>query len=205
MKKILSFVLSFACILTVSTVSICAKNNNDTQEEITDISISEPMTFSEMVSVYADNNDISFVEAYKELNKGRSIITTSSLSSSSYRVLSIGLYVNSGYKPSIDYYVTTSESGSYWDITSIYSVQLKRIYNGVSKVFQGNLESWLRSPYQIEYIINGDFYNQATSTSSYTINGSWGENVKISLSINSTNSSSYYASIYQGRTVSFQS
>jgi hypothetical protein len=205
MKKILSFVLSFACILTVSTVSICAKNNNDTQEEITDISISEPMTFSEMVSVYADNNDISFVEAYKELNKGRSIITTSSLSSSSYRVLSIGLYVNSGYKPSIDYYVTTSESGSYWGITSIYSVQLKRIYNGVSKVFQGNLESWLRSPYQIEYIINGDFYNQATSTSSYTINGSWGENVKISLSINSTNSSSYYASIYQGRTVSFQS
>ena len=163
------------------------------------------MTFSEMVSVYADNNDISFVEAYKELNKGRSIITTSSLSSSSYRVLSIGLYVNSGYKPSIDYYVTTSESGSYWGITSIYSVQLKRIYNGVSKVFQGNLESWLRSPYQIEYIINGDFYNQATSTSSYTINGSWGENVKISLSINSTNSSSYYASIYQGRTVSFQS
>ncbi len=205
MKKILSFVLSFACILTVSTVSICAKNNNDKQEEITDISISEPMTFSEMVSVYADNNDISFVEAYKELNKGRSIITTSSLSSSSYRVLSIGLYVNSGYKPSIDYYVTTSESGSYWGITSIYSVQLKRIYNGVSKVFQGNLESWLRSPYQIEYIINGDFYNQATSTSSYTINGSWGENVKISLSINSTNSSSYYASIYQGRTVSFQS
>ena len=53
MKKILSFVLSFACILTVSTVSICAKNNNDKQEEITDISISEPMSFSEMVSVYA--------------------------------------------------------------------------------------------------------------------------------------------------------
>lgn len=163
------------------------------------------MTFTEMVSVYAENNDISFIEAYTELLKGRSNIETSSARSSSYRVLTVGLYVNSGYKPSIDYYVTTSESGSYWGITSIYSVQLNRIYKGASKVFQGNLESWLRSPYQIEYIINGDFYNQATSTSSYTISGSWGTNVKISLTITASNSSSYYAPIYQSRTVSFQS
>ena len=149
------------------------------------------MTFTEMVSVYAENNDISFIEAYTELLKGKSNIETSSARSSSYRVLTVGLYVNSGYKPSIDYYVTTSESGTYWGITSIYSVQLNRIYKGASKVFQGNLESWLRSPYQIEYIINGDFYNQATSTSSYTISGSWGTDVKISLTITALNSSSY--------------
>ena len=163
------------------------------------------MTFTEMVSVYAENNDISFIEAYTELLKGKSNIETSSARSSSYRVLTVGLYVNSGYKPSIDYYVTTSESGTYWGITSIYSVQLNRIYKGASKVFQGNLESWLRSPYQIEYIINGDFYNQATSTSSYTISESWGTDVKISLTITASNSSSYYAPICQSRTVSFQS
>lgn len=205
MKKILSLILSLACILTITTVSIHAGCNNSSQNEESEISVSEPMTFKEMVSVYAENNDISFIEAYTELLKGKSNIETSSARSSSYRVLTVGLYVNSGYKPSIDYYVTTSESGTYWGITSIYSVQLNRIYKGASKVFQGNLESWLRSPYQIEYIINGDFYNQATSTSSYTISGSWGTNVKISLTITASNSSSYYAPIYHSRTVSFQS
>lgn len=163
------------------------------------------MTFDEMVAAYAQNNQISISEAYKELQKGRKDIVTRSAKANSYRVLKIGLYVNSGYKPSIDYYVTTSESGGYWGITSIYSVQLNRIYNGTSKIFQGNLESWLRSPYQIEYIINGDFYNQATSSTSCNINGSWGQNVQISLAITTTNASSFYAPIYQHRNVSFQS
>ncbi len=204
-KKILSIVLTIACIFVITTISIYTKRNELPLEDTPEVSISEPMTYEEMISTYSKNNNISIIEAYTELTKGRSKIAVASARSSSYRVLKVGLYVNSGYKPAIHYYVTTSESGGYWGITSIYSVQLYRIYNGTSKIFQGNLESWLRSPYQIEYIINGDFYNQATSTSSYTINGSWGINVKISLSITETNSSSYYAPIYQSRTVSFQS
>lgn len=207
MKKIINILLSFACMLAIMVVAVHAENDNDknSNTNVPTISISEAMTFDEMVATYAQNNQISTQEAYKELQKGRHGIATRSAKASSYRVLKVGLYVNSGYKPSIDYYVTTSESGGYWGITSIYSIQLNRIYNGTSKIFQGNLESWLRSPYQIEYIINGDFYNQATSSASCTINGSWGQNVQISLAISTTNASSFYAPIYQHRTVSFQS
>src|SRR5699024_11353624 len=35
---------------------------------------------------------------------------------------------------------------------------------GEAKQFQGEIQVWLRGVYEIEYLINGDFYNNGTTT-----------------------------------------
>lgn len=119
----------------------------------------------------------------------------------------MSLTVTSTYRPRIEFYCRTSESGSYWGILSIYSVQLVRSYSGISKQFTGNISVWLRSAYQIEYTINGDFYNNGTTTVSGGggLDLGIGESVNISLSASMSYESNHYKYFYEHRTVAFQS
>lgn len=212
-KKCISLVLSLSLLFSVSCVpTFAAESSSITSthtialDQIADSSnvyISDAMTFTEMVNYFANKNNISYEKAlthFPNTAQSRSVSAT-------YRTLSVGLTVTSEYHPSIDFYCETSETSNYWGIVSIYSVHLNRGYNGISRQFSGTLEFWLRSAYQIEYIINGDFYYNGTTT----VSGGEGVNVGIDklCTVNYQASNSYeanhYKYFYEGRTVAFQS
>ena len=76
-------------------------------------SVSEPMTFEQMVKHYAQVAEYSYEEALLKFSETSAM---NSKSSDTYRILSVRLDVASGYKHKIDFYCETSESGSYWGI-----------------------------------------------------------------------------------------
>ena len=69
----------------------------------------------------------------------------------------------------------------------------------MSKQFQGTIKVWLRSTQQIEYVINGDFYNNGTTSSSGGIGVNAGINqlISISFSASSTTTSNHYKYFYK--------
>jgi len=85
-----------------------------------------------------------------------------------YRTLTKTVTVTSAYKPTINWYCSTSESGNYHGIVKILRTSLNRSYNGVAKQFAGDLYSKLERSDCIYYELNGDFYNNGTTTISGT-------------------------------------
>lgn len=213
MKRIISLVSSFVLVFSLLYIPAYADENtadteiidvNEINNEDSDIQVSAPMSFSEMVNHYMEVNGVSYDEALKAFPVR---LQKETRASATYRTLSVSLTVTSTYRPRIEFYCRTSESGSYWGILSIYSVQLVRSYSGISKQFTGNISVWLRSAYQIEYTINGDFYNNVTTTVSGGggLDLGIGESVNISLSASMSYESNHYKYFYEHRTVAFQS
>ena len=213
MKRIISLVSSFVLVFSLLYIPAYADENtadteiidvNEINNEDSDIQVSAPMSFSEMVNHYMEVNGVSYDEALKAFPVR---LQKETRASATYRTLSVSLTVTSTYRPRIEFYCRTSESGSYWGILSIYSVQLVRSYSGISKQFTGNISVWLRSAYQIEYTINGDFYNNGTTTVSGGggLDLGIGESVNISLSASMSYQSNHYKYFYEHRTVAFQS
>ncbi len=60
---------------------------------------------------------------------------------------------------------------------------------------------WLRSAYQIEYMINGDFYNNGTTTVS---NGGGAESAKLLHSASVSTISNWFRYYYKHETKMFQ-
>ena len=139
----------------VNTVDFSELANNP------DVSVSEPLTFTEMVELFAKNENVSYQEAYNWLGGDSRSVQPRDINR---RVFSVRLDVAWNYKPTLDFYCETAEGGHFYQIHSIYSVQLNREYNGKSKQFAGDIEVWLRTGSIIEYIINGDFYDNGTTT-----------------------------------------
>lgn len=174
-------------------------------EENLDVQVSEPMSFDEMLSYYMKQNNVSYEEALKAFPNRAKRMAGAPVS---YRTLKVGLTVTSSYHPHLEFYCETSEYGNYWGILSIYSTQLVRrdSNTGASKQFGGSIDVWLRSPYQIEYVVNGDFYNNGTTT----VSGGVGMNIKVneSATINCqasiATSSNFYKYFYEHRTAQYQ-
>lgn len=207
MKKIifavLSVLLSFTIITPISAEDIMKEESTSNSEEVR---VSDVMSYDEMVQTYAKEMKIPLIKAYKEFasEDGTSL---ADVRAATYRELSVGLDVAANYHPSIRFFCNTSESGNYWGITSIYKVTLNRNYNGTTRQFAGEIDCWLRSAYQIEWYVNGDFYNNGTTNFSGGASGSWKLNEKITIqfSISGSYSSSHFAYYYNHITTSFQS
>ena len=213
MNRFFGLVSSFVLVFSLLYIPAYADENtadteiidvNEINNEDSDIQVSAPMSFSEMVNHYMEVNGVSYDEALKAFPVR---LQKETRASATYRTLSVSLTVTSTHRPRIEFYCRTSESGSYWGILSIYSVQLVRSYSGISKQFTGNISVWLRSAYQIEYTINGDFYNNGTTTVSGGggLDLGIGESVNISLSASMSYESNHYKYFYEHRTVAFQS
>ncbi|MBW9211810.1 MULTISPECIES: hypothetical protein [Terrabacteria group] len=205
-----SFVISgFLKVNALEPKEQKAKNFDDNNDII--ISISEPMTKEEAARKLSSEKRISyekaFITLYPEAYKINQIVKSSTTSDTT-RELTVGLTVKKGvYHPHMAFYCYTSEWGKYWGIKSMYYVTLVRSYKGTSKQFSGDIRAWLRSPYQIEYVINGDFYENATQTTSASASGEFGLHklVKIRGGISKSVSSNHYSYFYEHRTVAFQS
>lgn len=206
MKKLLSVLLSTIISISLFT-PIYAENDNtyDANSNTEEIMVSEVMTFNEMVECYAKEMGISLIQAYKEfsINDNVSLVEAKA---ATYRELAVGLGVTETYRPSIRFYCNTSESGNYWGITSIYKVTLNRTYNGISKQFDGEVDAWLRSAYQIEWMANGDFYNNATQSFGASVTGDFklNDSIHIDFGVSGSTSSNHYAYYYWHTTTSFQ-
>lgn len=167
------------------------------------VSVSERLTFPEMVERYANNEGISYQEALRAFPEEAA---DPSPKATYRRVFTITLSVNNGkYKPHLEIFCNTSEGGHFRNIDSIYSVQLVRSYNGISKQFKGEVKVWLREHNTIEYLVNGDFYNNGSTTSTITSGGTVGINKLFSLSFGAsiTSASNHYAYFYTHNTVTF--
>ncbi len=206
MKKISSMILAVTMLLSFLLVPSNAlstpvsKSSNDAQ--VSDIQVSDIMTFEEMVARYAQVGGISYQEALKAFPSSRALNVNAYRT---YRTLSVTLNVTNTYRPTLEFYCEVSVGDGVWGIVSIYSVQMNRMYNGISKQFSGDVQVWLRGPLSIEYVVNGDFYNNGTTTTSGGTNLNLGidEVATIGFSASSTTSTNHYQYCYQHQTATF--
>lgn len=214
MKKFLGHVFVFFLALSLICIPSYAVDDTgysmnaiatiDVNAEADNITVSEPMSYTEMVSHYATTTGLSYDEALKCFPVN--VENAKSDRPATYRELTVTLKVaKDEYEPKIAFYVNTSES-RYWAIKSIYHVTLLREYNGIVKQFNGELNFWLRGLYQIEYSINGDFHNYGTTTTSGGVNLDLGLNEigSIKFSFSASDSNSFYKYFYEHETVVYQ-
>lgn len=156
---------------------------------------SKIMTFEEMVNHYANKNGISYNEALKYIPTD--IKASATDRSIRYYTRSVSLNVTASYKPTLEFYCQIAAGTSTYNILSIYNVELDRNYRGVSKQFQGKIQAWLRSTQNIEYVVNGDFYNNGTTTVSGGIGVNAGLDELVTVSFGVSYSSNHYKYFYK--------
>lgn len=164
------------------------------------VTASEVMTYDEMIRHYAQNEGLTYAEAEKRFPAPRSADGTNDIG---YRTFTANLDVTSEYKPHLEFYCETAEGGHFFNINSIHSVKLVQIYGSISKQFSGDIEVWLRSSNSIEYVVNGDFYDNGTTTSSggVGLDINLGQRGKVSFWASIASADNHYAPFYKHTTV----
>ena len=167
------------------------------------VTFSELMSFSKMVTHYAEASEMSYDEALKLFPKEN---TDDTVSSKCYRILNIPLDVTAIYKPQLNLYCETSESGHYWGISNIYLANMEKNYAGSAKQFSGTVDMWFRNGYQLEYIVNGDFYINGTMAISdgADLDFSSDNYVQLSFTTSSSTMPIHYQYFYNHETLAFQ-
>ncbi|MEC0182576.1 hypothetical protein P4H61_13895 [Paenibacillus peoriae] len=170
----------------------------DIQNPSKDTIVSDVLTFSEMAKQISNDYGISINEAsdlLRSQSKASAISKSDFEATATYRTLSSFLHeMPNGYTPYMRFYCETTEGGSFRGITKIISHNLVRAYNGISKQFSGTVESHLEHANKIHYIVNGDFYNNGTTT--ITGGGSIGLGGVGSLNFSVSSSSNHFRYYY---------
>lgn len=113
-----------------------------------------------------------------------------------YRVISSTFDVTSVYRPSLEFYCQTSEwSGSFRSIEKILNIGMNRYSNNRSKQFNGSVYANLEDPNRIYWIVNGNFYDNGTTSVNGGVNIGIGEKSSVNFSV--SYSSNYYAYAYK--------
>lgn len=177
MKKTISCLIAlfiFICMSSfqVSATSIDNSENNDLSEKATQVS--EVMNFEEMADCIAQDTGMTKDEAISILLQNP-VYSVNSLSiatpmDATYRTLYDTLDVTTTYRPKVKFYCRTTESSTMGGIVSIEYAYLDRSYNGISKQFGGSLWYKFMDMNNIYYVIEGDWYNNGSTT--YTGSGS---------------------------------
>ena len=154
------------------------------------------MTAQQLVNQYATDYDITLEQASDLLG-----INLYERSSQTYRTISTQITVTNSYKPSISFYCETTEYGTYHGIIRVLRTEINRNYNGMSKQFSGSLYVNLEQADRIFYIINGDFFNNGSSTLSGGLNIGIGESA--SVNFGGSYVSNHYKYVYHEGRVHF--
>lgn len=126
MKKTTKILITAALSLAaLSSIIYTEKNTKLNTRNVIDIrnnensnvTFSEPMSFSEMVTHYDEA-----LKLFPEKD------TDDAASSKCHRILNIPLDVMATYKPQLELYCETSESGHYWGLSNIYLVNMEKNY-----------------------------------------------------------------------------
>lgn len=170
--------------------------------------VSDVLTFDEITERIAQRNNISISEAEKQIESSFSTgyeksegifnygIQSISARSGTYRVISSTFDVTSVYRPSLEFYCQTSEwSGSFRAIDKILNIGMNRYSNNRSKQFSGSVYANLEDPNRIYWIVNGDFYDNGTTSVNGGVNIGVGEKSSVDFSV--SYSSNHYAYAYK--------
>ena len=202
-KSTAAFMLAAALLLSLGNVVFAAPPATSYTPQVraidtndsSGVTMSDFMTYSEMLDYMVNEKGIPFSIAASTFPATRAVTR-----SGTYRVLSVTLTVENrpSYTPTLDFYCEVSVGDGVWGIMNIYSVQMNRSSNGLVKQFDGDVQVWLRSAERIEYIVNGDFYNTGTTTSSNSgsIDLNIGDYGKITFGASSTTTSNWYGYCY---------
>lgn len=197
MKKVLSVVLGFILILGVFSFNPSSSsaagnnqgvidiNNLDELEKTGEITIKE-VTYDEMINTISSSKGITKAEAKKlhpnQMNQKTSR-TSSEYSTSAISVQSTSLHeikirqqvVTNTYRPAVQLFVWTYNSGSFRQFNKIEEMDLDRkdITYSTSKQYQGKLRAEIQNGGdRIWWYINGDFYNNGTTTITGSVSAS---------------------------------
>jgi len=88
------------------------------------------------------------------------------------------------------FYCQTDESGNFRAIKKILNIEMIRGYQGKSKQFNGNTYVKLEDANRIFYSVNGDFYNNGTTTYSSGVSIGIGKNSSVKFGV--SNASNHY-------------
>lgn len=182
--------------------------------------VSEKMTFDELVKKYAEDNNISEGQAKKDLlvnyekahktndqkkavqsvatatEFGVSAETIVSATSATYRTFTVVLEPMYLWSPKLSFYSETSEYGNWHGIVKVIDTTLIRTdAYGITKQFSGTTFTFLESASKIHWYVNGDFYNNGTTTR--TAGVSIGLNQSTSIQYSISNSSNHFAYKYE--------
>lgn len=176
---------------SVAVMAVPAFAENSVKKSVSiddpDIEVSEVLTFEEVVNEFTKDNGVSISEARMQFLSAKGYAAT-------YRTLTSRFTVTSSYRPALKYYVETSEGGGFWGIIEVKNVSMDRSWNGLSKVFSGNVYTHLQNANQIYYQVDGDFYNNGTTTTSVELGLKIGEFANATFS--ASNTSNHYQYIW---------
>lgn len=166
----------------------------------TNTEISEVLTFDELVKEIANDQGISEIQAARQVISSRKSSNNLNRSISpyaaTYRTVRTTFTVTSTYKPSLNFYCETSEGGSFRGIIQIVNVGMNRAHlgTGKSKQFAGTVFTKLEDPNRIYWIVNGDFYDNGTTTGGGSVNIGLGKFANVAFNI--SHASNHYKYIY---------
>ncbi|MFR7447006.1 MAG: hypothetical protein ACLUV1_07875 [Evtepia gabavorous] len=121
------------------------------------VAVSDAIPFSQAVTQYAGNAGLSYQAARTAFPAGTD---AEPAEEAHYRILSLPLSVTASYTPRLILYCAVSEANA--SLVSVDAIQLLQQEGNTSqqnRSFHGDIQVWLRGNTQLEYVINGDFYN----------------------------------------------
>jgi hypothetical protein len=208
-KKVLLsiFLLSAAALFAVTgnnaevSASEIVPNIATISDESEDLIISDVMTFEEMVDQVSEDFGISTKEAQEKLGYSDAKARSARAARAQYRTISSQFTSTSTFKPTMRFYCETTESGGFRAIKKVLQVNMIRSSGGVSKQFSGTVYVNLEDPNRIFYTVNGDFFNNGTTTvnSEVSIGVGKSANVKFGVSY----ASNHYKYTYVEKRVTF--
>lgn len=157
----LAVVALCACLFFgIAMLQACAAEPAPEERAASRVTVSGALTAEELVQRYAESAGISYGEALacfpEEVKAARSA------ADAAYCVVSVPLEVAGNYIPTLELYCKAELAQGQMGITEICSIQMNRTCTAagqtISKVFAGDVQAWLREENQIEYAVNGDFY-----------------------------------------------
>jgi len=153
-------------VLDNNSAQTNAKSKFSGESKVGNTKISKVLTFNQIVEQIAKDNNISKNEAASQVKSNFSGNSSLSITAerATYRTITETVPIWSNYQPQLAFYCQTSEEDYFHGIVKIMNVSLIRAYNGYSKQFSGTVYTNLEDANSIHWIIDGDFYNNGTTT-----------------------------------------
>lgn len=124
----------------------------------------EELSYDELVKQIAANRNDSIENTKKNISINKSALTSDEhiYYVHFYEQFEVG---TTDWYPQVDIYVKCK--GIYRDFVGIEDLNLIRSYNYISKQFSGKFQAKVESNKRVYWVINGDFYNNGTTKSSF--------------------------------------
>lgn len=191
LKKLLIVPLLILSLLPINK-SLAYSNENYSEIKFDETKIKK-MTRDEIIEEMVKNG-ISRKDA-EESTKDGLIQSREACYGSYYTAIEKTLDVTSSYKPTLVFYLKMEYGHGAHMISKVNRISLRNEYNGTSKQFAGELYYNVENYKTIYYEVNGNFFNNGTTSVTNNISAGVGESLTVSFGISS--SSGHYKYFFE--------